>query len=123
MGRPTSAPRLKNGFVSLATMEGLVWYRPETFIDDYSKSKIFIDAVYLDDIKTTSLKSINSNVENIRFEVSSPFWGNPENLIIEYKLNGYSRQWKTLNSKQNYIEFANLAKEQIHPGTAQNIWL
>lgn len=107
-GCPTSALRLKNGFVSLATMEGLVWYRPETFIDDYSKSKIFIDAVYLDDIKATSLKSINSNVENIRFEVSSPFWGNPDNLLIEYKLNGYSRQWKTLNSKQNYIEFTNL---------------
>lgn len=107
-GCPTSALRLKNGFVSLATMDGLVWYKPEMFIDDYAKSKIFIDAVYLDDIKTSSLKSINSNIENIRFEVSSPFWGNPDNLIIEYKLTGYSRQWKTLNSKQNYIEFTNL---------------
>ena len=107
-GCTSSFLKLKNGYVSLTTMEGLVWYKPEAFVDDYSKSEIFIDAVYLDDKKTTALKNINSNVENIRFEVSTPYWGNPANLTLEYNLKGFSKQWKAINTQQIHIEFSNL---------------
>lgn len=107
-GCPSAALKLKNGYVSLTTMEGLVWYKPDSFIDDFTQSPIFIDGVYIDNRKTVNLKNLNAKIENIRFEISSPYWGNPDNEIIEYNLDGYSRQWKTLSSQQNNIEFSNL---------------
>ncbi len=107
-GCPSAALRLKNGYVSLTTMDGLVWYKPDEFKDDFTQSPIFIDGVYVDNKKTLNLKNLNSKIENIRFEISSPYWGNPDNEIIEYNLDGYSRQWKTLNAQQNNIEFSNL---------------
>lgn len=101
---------LKNGYVSIPNVEGLVWFKPDEILDATTESPFKIDAVYFDDSlvsKSTSFQ-IPSDIQSIHFDFTTPYWGNPENLILEYKLDGYNKQWITLNNLQSSLEFSNL---------------
>lgn len=101
---------LKSGFVSLPSMDGLVWYKPTLIKDVKQDNPIIVDAVYLDDnlANISALKHIPSSVQTIRFDFSTAYWGNEQNLLLEYKLEGYNNQWIMLNEIQNRVSFSNL---------------
>ena len=91
-------------------MEGLVWFKPLEFTDANPGSPIIIDEVYFDGRKvdTTILEKTPSNLQSLKIEFGTAYWGNNSNLILEYKLEGYNKQWVELNPLQNFIEFSNL---------------
>ncbi len=108
-GCTSASVTLPNGFVSLPTMEGLVWFKPDDFKDVNDNTPIIVDEVYLDDkpVNTNNL-NIESSVENMRVMFSSPHWGHTDNLAMEYKLEGLNKNWKHLNGSQHAIEFSKL---------------
>ena len=110
--------RLKNGYVSLPNVEGLVWFYPEKIEDPRSDYPISIDQFIADDSIYNSLNSIlvPESVQSIRVEFSNPYWGQPENIFSEYKLEGYNKLWVNLLPDQSAIEFSNLktGKYKLH---------
>ena len=101
---------LKNGYLSLPTMDGLVWFKPNNINEFISESPIFIDAVYLDGKPALMHTSLNvpAKVANLQIDFTTPYWGNTENLFLEYKLIGYSKDWTSLPGLQRSIYFSNL---------------
>ncbi|MEO8148589.1 MAG: ATP-binding protein [Bacteroidia bacterium] len=109
-GCTSSALTLKNGNVSLPTMEGLVWFNPSMFKDVNPDSPIIMDAVYFDDKLSdfALLKNISPAVQSVKIDFATSYWGNNNNLLLEYKLAGYNKKWMKLSPLQKQIEFANL---------------
>jgi signal transduction histidine kinase len=101
---------LKNGYLSLPTMDGLVWFKPNKIGEFISESPLFIDAAYLDGKPASSLAPIiaPSNIANLQIDFTTPYWGSTENLFMEYKLEGYSKDWISLPGLQRSIHFSNL---------------
>jgi signal transduction histidine kinase len=102
--------RLKNGYVSYPTMEGLVWLVPEEIDECLPDQQIIIDDVIVDGIALNPFTEITlpADHENIRISYSTPYWSNPVNLRTEYKLTGFNRSWMELNPNDRWIEFTNL---------------
>jgi len=101
---------LKNGYVSIPNVEGLVWFKPGEVIDANADSPFIIDAVYFDDHPATTSSSVQlpTSVQSVRIEFTNSYWGNSENLLLEYKLEGFNKQWIALNNSENSVEFSNL---------------
>lgn len=108
-GEPTYL-RLKNGFVSLPNVEGLVWFKPENIVDAPTNLSIHIDKILVDGvrIKKDSVLLFPSNTQTIHVEFSSPYWGNAENLNREYMLKGFNNRWVTLPPTQTSVDFSGL---------------
>ncbi len=88
--------RLPNGDISLPSMEGLVRFNPSAINFNFSASPIFIDNILLDnaDIGDSNGFDVSNKVKNIGFSISSSFWGNLENDLLEYQLieKGYAKE-------------------------------
>lgn len=102
---------LKNGYTSLPNGEGLVWFKPSEINNPDFSSAVYIDGIYADDSLQiqSKLNVIPSNCRLVRIDFSTPFWGTSDNLMLEYKLEGYSKQWLRLTSNQNSVSFSNLS--------------
>jgi len=102
--------RLNNGYVSLPNVEGLVWFYPEKIEDPRSDYPISIDQFIADDsiYYTSNNIKVPNSVQYVRIEFSNPYWGEPENLFCEYKLEGYNKQWIYLSPNESALEFSNL---------------
>lgn len=111
------AIRLQDGTVSLPSMEGLVWFKPETIQAEVPDGKIFIDKVKvmgraLPITGNTILLPVSP--EQISLEVSTPFFGDINNLQMYYVLLGPGKQlsaasWIKLNPENPAIYFSELS--------------
>ena len=101
---------LKNGYVSLPAVDGLVWFKPHEVYESSLHAPIIIDAVYRNGIRAgrDSVLKLASATDLLRIEFCTSYWGKPENLILEYKLEGYNKQWTAVNIGQSSVEFPNL---------------
>jgi len=108
-GCSPSVLRLTTGYVTYPTMEGLVFLKPEDIQDEYPDETIVIDGLYIDET-SANLNSISipSNHESVRLSFSAPYWGNPLNLNLEYKLEGLNKGWIALPMGVNTVSFSNL---------------
>jgi signal transduction histidine kinase len=88
----------------------LVWFIPEKIKEAHIDYPLNIDHIYLDDssVEVSTFKKIAANIQSIRIDISSPYWGQPDNLYREYKLEGYQKQWIPLSPLQSVLEFSNL---------------
>lgn len=101
---------LKNGYTSLPNVEGLVWFKSNEIKDVDFSLPIINDGIYLDDslaITSDNFK-INSSTQSVRIDFTTAYWGTPENLVLEYKLEGFNKQWIPLSISQRSVEFNNL---------------
>jgi len=82
--------RLPNGDISLASMQGLVRFHPDTIDFRFSASPIVIDNIHLDSVEVLTYDSMQvaNNVNNISFGISSSFWGQTGNDQLEYQVVG-----------------------------------
>jgi len=71
--------RLKNGYVSYPTMEGLVWFKPEDVLRDVPNEKFFIDRVLIDGEE-----------------------------VVFAEIKGYINEWRITEGKGRWIDFANI---------------
>lgn len=106
--------RLKNDFVSLPTLDGLVWFTPEKVEDPLFSYPIIVDAIYDNGkfVKPENTILFSSGIKDILFQFATPFYGGAKNLVTEYRLihdnNVNSINWIPLNSNPIEIKLSNL---------------
>jgi len=103
--------RLKNNYVSYPTMEGLVWFIPELIPEDTPDELIIFDQLIVDGkaLPASNPLDVPSNHENVEIHFSTPYWGNNSNLNMEYKLEGFNKEWIPVNPDQKFQSFSNLS--------------
>ncbi|WP_170299252.1 ligand-binding sensor domain-containing protein [Larkinella terrae] len=83
------AAKLSNGYISLPSLVGLVWFKPETIRPDLPNSPIILDQIELNNtvLKTTGdTLQLPPDFKNIWFFFATPYAGNPYNLKLSYAL-------------------------------------
>jgi signal transduction histidine kinase len=100
---------LSNTTIFFPSMNGVVYFNPDSVKTRLPKSGIYIDEVSIDNKVFTASDSliIDRKFERIKFFISSPHYGNPYNLNIEMKLEGPVEQdWIPMT--ENNISFSTL---------------
>lgn len=74
--------------ISLPAMQGLVRFVPESVPLNFSSSPILLESISLDTVTTDEQKEIEvgNNINNVSFLVSTAFWGEKENDLLEYRV-------------------------------------
>lgn len=104
-----NAVRLPNGYVSMSSMDGLVWHIPEQTKAPEQNYPLRLDKVILNNKEEiVNLAGLPAGAENIQFTFTSPYWGNSANQYIEYRLLPYGRSWIRLDETNLAITFNNL---------------
>jgi signal transduction histidine kinase len=96
---------LKDGKLSFPTMDGLVQFYPDSLNEAFPASKIFIDDLLVDD-KTVEIKDgfvLPPSFNRLELLISSPFYDNPANQLIEYKLKNFDDKWYSLSSNNTIV--------------------
>jgi signal transduction histidine kinase len=109
------AVRLKNGYLSLPSIDGLVFFNPEKTPVDVPDSKIFIDRVEADSraLPVKDSKIELTNINDVQIFVSSPYLGNRENQQLYYNVSSdrvteTKQIWYPIQNEQRSILLNNL---------------
>ena len=101
------ALKLSNGFFSFPTMNGVVVFNPLRPHSLPPQGQIFIDEVWTDSTLHQAndhyLQAMPYQLRNLRFKLTLPHFGNPENIYFSYKLEPYNDDWETQDIVQNNI--------------------
>lgn len=81
------AVRLPSGYVSLPSIKGLVWFKPEEVTPEIPSTALFVDQVHVggkpSPFSGDSL-ALDNKPEPITIKVATPYFGAPQNLIVSY---------------------------------------
>jgi signal transduction histidine kinase len=107
------ALQLQNGDISLPSLDGLVYFTPAKIRTELPEKEIFIDQVELDakiiDVKAAI--NLPNNFRNVRLSISTPYFGDPQNLHLYYSLEEEGKHdkelWLEMNSNR-IIEFSSM---------------
>lgn len=96
---------LPDGTVSLPSMDGLVWYKPEAISAALPVHNIFVSAVQEDtkELEVKDTLEISRDFEQLRLSVTTPYLGNQKNIRMYYSLAGEGRTVNWLPVNQDYI--------------------
>lgn len=100
----------QDGMISLASLNGLVWFYPEKVQALLPDKPIYITSFSVDSIVYDSIPEtivLAPDFLRVVFNVSTPFFGNPLNLSIEFRLMGQDTTWRRIDGDK-IIKFNNL---------------
>ncbi|KAA2245735.1 hypothetical protein F0L74_07220 [Chitinophaga agrisoli] len=82
------ALKLQNGSISLPSLDGLVYFDPAKIRTELPDKQIFIDQVELDArvVSIDSARTLPHNFHHLRFSISTPYFGDPNNLHLYYSM-------------------------------------
>lgn len=114
------AVRLSSGYVSLPTLNGLVWFIPEMFPVYDSDYDIFLDQVIVNGTPVNFSGSgliLPQKSNETRLLISTPFFGNINNLNLSYALINDGNQprmsdWVNIETKSGVIDLSRLTYGQ-----------
>ncbi len=98
-GCQSPAVMLSDSLMSFSSVNGLVQFYPNKITPSFPIGDIFISKITIDQKDLDSIPSIitlDPKYSKLLIEISSPYFGNRNNLIIEYRLSGYSDNWTPL---------------------------
>ncbi|SFD74565.1 Signal transduction histidine kinase [Chitinophaga sp. CF118] len=107
------ALNLQNGDISLPSLDGLVYFTPSKIWREVPENKIFIDRVELDAKKIDAENAVflPNNFHHLKLSISTPYFGDPNNLHIYYSLESAGKNdpelWLPV-SDSRIIEFSSL---------------
>ena len=89
---------LKDSLLSLPSINGLVWFYPSKARVLYPENKIYIDRLLIDNQRTDDGAQLllPPDFSSLSLVVSCPYFGNAENLQLEYCLKGLQDTWRPL---------------------------
>jgi signal transduction histidine kinase len=94
---------LENDFITFPSMNGMVFFNPNTIKPILPDKTLFIDEVIIDH-KSTHFKDtivLQNNFDRVTFFIDSPYYGNPYNLNLEAKLKGINKSlWEKVGSNK-----------------------
>lgn len=108
--------RLSNGYVSLPSLDGLVFFQPEQTPIDVPDSKIFIDRVESNSQNVPmegGQVKLPATATDLKVFISSPYLGNRENQQLYYAVTSDRRAetpqtWFPIENEQQSIHLNNL---------------
>ena len=101
------AVRAPGGILSFPSIDGLVWFVPERIRPELPNQQIFIDKADADDssmVFDRGMVSVKAGVPQILVKVSTPYFGDPYNLRMSYRIfkgDEPLTEWKTLEESKN----------------------
>ncbi|SEJ66496.1 Signal transduction histidine kinase [Dyadobacter sp. SG02] len=101
---------LKDSLLSLPSMKGLVWLYPHKLKLYYPDRGIFADSLAVKGRPVTLNASgitLSPDFKRLSVQVSSPYFGNPENLDLEYQVAGLDADWHKVE-KNGLVTIASL---------------
>lgn len=92
--------RLSDGRFSLPSMNGLVVFDPAKITPELPVGDLHIERVIADTAEADANGGLlfEAGARNLRFEVSTPYFGNIANLLIEYRIKNYDKAWKPVGA-------------------------
>jgi hypothetical protein len=99
------ALRLTDGTVSLPSMDGLVWYKPEAIRAELPVHDIFVSSVQQDarELRVKDTLEISRDFEQLRLTVTTPYLGNEKNVRMYYSLSGEDRDENWLPVDKDFV--------------------
>lgn len=99
--------QLENGYATFASMNGIVFFKPDSIVAEQPDAEVIFDYIMLDNevLNIADTVSISRDFFNMSVNLASPYMGNPLNLHIEYRLDNAS--WLPVDNMQ--ISFNQLA--------------
>jgi signal transduction histidine kinase len=101
---------LTNGYLSFANMSGLIWFNPKNLPEILPITKRFyVNEIDQDGfpLNISDTIYVNSNTEKLTLKYSFIYWHNKNNIKLEYKLQGYTKEWNEMPDGQS-LSFTNL---------------
>lgn len=94
--------RRSDSLISLPTMKGLVWFYPDRIVPPQPVNNIFIDNIKIDNHDTDVANGLQLpyNYGQLSVAITTPYYGNKENLVLEYQLSGSGETWNEIPNKQ-----------------------
>lgn len=86
---------LPDGMVSLPSMDGLVWFYPKKLKPVFPDKPILIDQLLIDgkQVKPGNAVDLQPDFIELNLDVTTPFFGNEENMQLEYRITGFRDEW------------------------------
>lgn len=100
-GCTPSVAELNNGQFVLPSLHGIVSFFPDSVEQYFPTGSINLDALSIDDQPTTSTGNniiVPASSKRVQFTISSPYFGNPVNQVIEYSVEGLNERWARLSN-------------------------
>lgn len=91
---------LRNGRFSLPSLDGLVQFRPDSIPLELPASPVFIERIIPEEKKVLAGDHFEQRQDSgpLLFMISSPYFGNPANLHLEYQIPQLDNKWRPVNS-------------------------
>ncbi|HEX2629029.1 MAG TPA: ATP-binding protein [Chitinophagaceae bacterium] len=109
--------KLQNGYFSFPSLNGLVWFRPSLIRAELPDKGIFINKIEVnkEEVVSTDTLHIKGDARRVKFYISTPYFGNPYNLNIEYTLIKGTQDtvWLPLGTDKS-ITFTSLSHGTYH---------
>jgi signal transduction histidine kinase len=104
-GCTPSGLELDNGLFAFPSMDGVVLFHPDSIKPELPAGKLFIEQILLDGmpVKEAGLSKISPSFKRLELAVSSPYFGNPNNLNIEYNIDGLDDRWYPLGENNRIV--------------------
>ena len=111
-GTQSNAIKLGDSLILFASMNGIVGVRTKLINENVSSSPILLKKFKVDDINTDFNGNLvlNSKHSSLTFELTSPFYGNPLNNFLEYKVLGLDDKWKEVPATNS------ITLSRLYPG-------
>jgi signal transduction histidine kinase len=101
--------RTKDGWASFPTMDGLVWFHPESMPDAYPEKDIHLEALIVNGVRRTgSDLRLPWDHRDVVVALSIAYWGDPENVRLEYSFDEDEDRWIAMPMGQRELRFAGL---------------
>lgn len=103
-GCQSPAIKLRDGRFSFSSMDGLVQFDPLKVPALFPNNPIQIVHLSLNGHPQDSIPprlEISQDIKDIKLEVSTAYYGHPDNLVIQYKIPGYVEAWTDITDQRN----------------------
>ncbi len=111
-GCQSPAIKLRDGRFSFSSMDGLVQFNPMKIKPLFPVHTIQIENMWLNGTPISPIPDklvLDHPIQELKLKLSTTFYGHPDNLLFEYKIEHLLGHWKTVTS-DNYIVIQNLPK-------------
>lgn len=108
-GCSPSYVRTRDGWASFPTMDGLVWFMPERIPDAFPIHDLRIEHISANGVAHQGSMDLKADHRDVVVALSVAYWGDPENVRLEYTLGASGAEWSVLPPGQRELRFSSLA--------------
>lgn len=96
---------LDNGRFAFPSMDGVVQFHPDSIQPALPNGKLFVEQILLDGVQVgnNDLSKILPSFKRLELTVSTPYFGNPRNLNIQYNIGGLDDRWYPVDENNHIV--------------------